>query len=291
MRDERRGDGDLDGGERGDRAGAALDPQLEHGRADDVGVGGAEEDRRRVLLEHGDEGQDHRAGECRGEQRPRTQMKVLTQSAPGDPGGVVELRADLHDRRGDRAERAGQGAQPERDDQRAQRALEERRRARRARRRRPRRSPMPMMMPGIACGASARYSTARRNRKVERRATMTARTASTLTRTAADTGDDQAVPDRLDVGRRSGRCARSSPWSGSRNGIAQRREDQGERPEDQPADGQQGPEDHVEGDGDDADPLHPAEVQPARAGGLAAHRDEPLRVLEQLGLQRRPGRR
>ena len=41
-----------------------------------------------------------------------------------------------------------------------------------------------MMIPGMACGARARYSTARANRKVERRATTTATSEKALTRTA-----------------------------------------------------------------------------------------------------------
>ncbi len=44
--------------------------------------------------------------------------------------------------------------------------------------------PMPMMIPGIDCGIRARYSTARPNRKVERRETITASTARLLTSTA-----------------------------------------------------------------------------------------------------------
>ena len=43
-RDERRGDGDLDGGERRHGAGASLGPELEHGRAEHVVVGRGEED-------------------------------------------------------------------------------------------------------------------------------------------------------------------------------------------------------------------------------------------------------
>ena len=43
--------------------------------------------------------------------------------------------------------------------------------------------PMPMMMPGMDCGIRARYSTARPNLKVERRETITAMTARLLTKT------------------------------------------------------------------------------------------------------------
>src|SRR6478752_10397958 len=60
---ERGGDGDLDGGQCGHGAGAALGPQLEHGGAEDVAVGGAEEDRRGVLLEHDHEGEHEGCGE------------------------------------------------------------------------------------------------------------------------------------------------------------------------------------------------------------------------------------
>src|SRR5688572_22524809 len=66
--DEGCGDGDLDGCEGGDGAGVALDPELEHRRADDVGVGGSEEDGRRVLLEHGHERQDQGSEEGRGDE-------------------------------------------------------------------------------------------------------------------------------------------------------------------------------------------------------------------------------
>src|SRR5688500_17235379 len=48
--DEGRGDGDLQGGQCGDGAGVALDPQFEHRRTDDLAVGRAEEDGRGVLL-------------------------------------------------------------------------------------------------------------------------------------------------------------------------------------------------------------------------------------------------
>ena len=106
-------------------------------------------------------------------------------------------------------------------------------------------NPMPMMMPGMDCGISARYSTTLPKRKVERRATMTAMTARLLTRRRADAGHDEAVPDGLDVGV-EGEDRLVVLHRQEVEGVAQRREDQGEGAEDEPQDRDQGAEDDVE---------------------------------------------
>ena len=59
--------------------------------------------------------------------------------------------------------------------------------------------PMPTMIPGIACGIRARYSTLLEKRNGERLATRTASSARTLTSTAPTADDDEAVGDRLHV--------------------------------------------------------------------------------------------
>src|ERR671931_1918088 len=109
------GDDELHSGERGDRPGVALPPELDHRRADHFRTAGDEEQRARVLLQEADEEEDERGRERRPQERDEDLAHRAQPRRAGDAARPVELARDAQDRRQDRAEADRQETHGERD--------------------------------------------------------------------------------------------------------------------------------------------------------------------------------